>query len=103
MAAHTVLDGLLGVEAVRLSTRAAPHALALHCNLRSLLAGEALEQHLGVAVDAQVFDRVGVGRGAGRIRVAGGCFPQRRAQGSSYGLHRDGEWSRRQTCAGECR
>jgi hypothetical protein len=86
--AHTVLDGLAGVEAVRLSTRAAPHAR--RGDSRSLLAREALEQHLGVAVDAQVLDCVRVGRGARCVCVPGGCSPHRRAQGSSYGLHRDG-------------
>jgi hypothetical protein len=87
-AAHTVLDGLAGVEAVRPSAKAAPHAR--RGDSRSLLAREALEQHLCVAVDAQVLDRVRVGRGARCVCVPGGCFPHRRAQGSSYGLHRDG-------------
>lgn len=57
---------------------------------RPLLAGEALEEHLCVAVDAQVLDRLGVLRGARRI-LPGGASGERRAQRESEGLHRDGE------------
>ncbi|KAL1838758.1 hypothetical protein VTJ49DRAFT_2256 [Mycothermus thermophilus] len=39
-------------------------------NSRSLLAGKALEDHLGVAVDFQVVDGGGVGRGGRRRAVA---------------------------------
>lgn len=35
--------------------------------VRSLLAGEALEEDLGVAVDAQVVDRLGVGGRRGAV------------------------------------
>jgi len=71
-----VVDGLLCVEA-------------------ALLAGEALEQHLCVAVDAQVLDRLGV------LRRACCVLPrrrpgQRRAHGGAESLHRDWGASRRQ-------
>lgn len=57
---------------------------ALHS--RSLLAGEALEQHLGVAVDAQVLDGLGVLRRARCVRPGRG-LGERRAHGLSDGLH----------------
>lgn len=55
---------------------------------RSLLSGKALEQDLGVAVDAEVLDRLRILRGAGRI-LPGGGLGERRAHGLSDGLHRD--------------
>jgi hypothetical protein len=55
---------------------------------RSLLASEALEQHLGVAVDAEVLDRLGILRGASRI-LPGRGLGERRAQRLSDRLHRD--------------
>lgn len=54
---------------------------------RSLLSSEALEQHLGVAVDAQVLDGLGILRGAGRI-LPGRRLGERRAQRVAEGLHR---------------
>jgi hypothetical protein len=56
---------------------------------RSLLAGEALEQHLGVSVDAQVLDCLGVRRRARRISLPRGGCAEGRAQRFSEGLHRD--------------
>ena len=56
---------------------------------RSLLSREALEQHLGVAVDAQVLDRLGVRRRAGRISLPRGGCAEGGAQRASEGLHRD--------------
>lgn len=56
-------------------------------DVRSLLSGEALEDDLGLAVDAQVLDRLGVRR-AGRAVVTAGSVAQRRARGGSGdGLH----------------
>jgi hypothetical protein len=57
--------------------------------LRSLLAGEALEEDLCVAVDAQVLDGLGVLGRAGRV-LPGRGLGERRAQGLSEGLH--DEW-----------
>jgi hypothetical protein len=54
--------------------------------LRSLLASEALEQDLCVAVDAQVLDGLGVLGRAGRV-LPGRGLGERRAQGLSEGLH----------------
>jgi hypothetical protein len=56
---------------------------------RSLLSREALEQHLGVAVDAQVLDRLGVRRRAGRISLPRGGCAESGAQRASESLHRD--------------
>lgn len=57
-----------------------------HKNVRSLLSGEALEDDLGLAVDAQVVDRLGVRRAGGAVATAG--VAQRRARGGSRnGLH----------------
>jgi len=54
VAAHTILDRLLGVEPANPSAR---RVRFLHqCHSRSLLSREALEQHFGVAVDAEVLD-----------------------------------------------
>ena len=63
-----------------------------HCSphSRSLLSGEALEQDLGVAIDAEVLDRLRILRGAGRI-LPGGGLGERRAHGLSDCLHRDEE------------
>ena len=47
--AHTVLDGLLGVETVPLSAQSTAHTSCTD-------ASEALEEDLGLAVDAQVLD-----------------------------------------------
>lgn len=87
--AHTVLDGLLCVEAVM------PLASPINCkrprrHVRSLLSSKALEQHLGVAVDAEVLDRLRILRRARRI-LPGRGFGKRRAQRLSDCLHRDCE------------
>ena len=84
--AHTVLDRLLCVKAVAQLIRAVLPSWCL--DSRSLLSREALEEHFGVAVDAEVLDSLGIlrrtccvlpGRGPG----------ERRAQGVSESLHRD--------------
>jgi len=84
--AHTVLDRLLRVEA------AAALALDLFFpefyNSRSLLSSEALEQHLGVAVDAEVLDRLSVLRRAGSVGPGRG-LGERRAHRLSESLHAD--------------
>lgn len=65
-------------------------SLMLCLHSRSLLSSEALEQHLCVAVDAQVLDGLGI---LGRTCcVLPGRRPgERRAQGVSESLHRDCE------------
>lgn len=64
-------------------------------DVRSLLSGEALEDDLGLAVDAQVLDRLGVRR-AGRAVVTAGSVAQRRARGGSGdGLHGCGKRRKR--------
>lgn len=69
---------------------------------RALLSREALEQHLGVAVDAEVLDGLGVLRGARRI-LPGRSLGERRAHGLTDGLHRDGEVATRAKRGGvEC-
>lgn len=85
--AHTVLDRLLRVEA---STRSATPSPATSSRLhsRSLLAGEPLEQHLGVAVDAEILDGLGVLRRAGCVLPCRG-LGERRAHGLSESLHGD--------------
>jgi hypothetical protein len=54
---------------------------------RALLSSEALEQHLCVAVDAEVLDGLSVLQRACRI-LPGSGLGERRAQGVSEGLHR---------------
>lgn len=56
---------------------------------RSLLAGEALEQDFGVAVDAQVLDGLCILRRAGRIVPAGRLGERRAQRKAEGGLHRD--------------
>lgn len=62
-------------------------------DVRSLLAGEALEDDLGVAIDAQVVDGLRV-RGAGRAVGATGDVAQRRRRHGvpGNGLHDVCEW-----------
>lgn len=64
-----------------------PQVTCIHS--RSLLSRETLEQHLGVAVDAEVLDRLRVLRRARRI-LPGRGLGERRAQRVSDCLHRDG-------------
>lgn len=54
---------------------------------RALLSSEALEQHLCVAVDAEVLDGLGILRRACRI-LPGSGLGERRAHGVSESLHR---------------
>lgn len=57
-------------------------------NIRSLLSSEALEDHLGLAVNAQVLDGLGVGRAGRAVATAGSVAQRRRARGGSgNGLH----------------
>jgi hypothetical protein len=85
--AHTVFNGLLCVETIpTLTPRPIIHFFQFLSP--SLLSGEALEQHLGVAVDAEVLDRLCVLRRACRI-LPGRRLGQRRAQRLSDCLHRD--------------
>lgn len=63
--------------------------LASPSHSRSLLSGETLEQHLCVAVDAEVLDGLAVRGRACRIRLPRRGFAERGAQGSAEGLHRD--------------
>lgn len=58
---------------------------------RSLPSSEALEEHLCIAVDAEVLDGFGVRGRACRIALLRRGFSERGAQGSSNGLHRDNE------------
>jgi len=51
--------------------RSYPRANMKSCNLRPLLARETLEDDLGVAVDAQVLDCVGVAEGRGAVASLG--------------------------------
>lgn len=57
--AHTVFDSLLGVETIQKSVPCSPTSL-FQRHSRSLLSGEALEEHLRVGVDAQVLNRLRV-------------------------------------------
>lgn len=84
--AHTVLDGLLRVEAAIASAPAPCLSPSSGPHSRSLLAGETLEQHLGVAVDAEVLDGLGVLRRAGCVGPGRG-LGERRAHGLSESLH----------------
>lgn len=85
--ARTVFDGLLRVEArpwVSFWTSRTPQERGE--DSRSLLSGESLENDLGVAVDAQVVDGLGVGRRA--VGAAGDAAQRRGASGGSGdGLH----------------
>jgi hypothetical protein len=60
-----------------------------HSHSRSLLSSEALEQDLGVAVDAKVLNRLGILRGSGRI-LPGSGLGERGAHRLPDCLHRDG-------------
>lgn len=60
--------------------------MARRRNVRSLLASEALEDDLGVAVDAQVLDGLGVG-GGGRAVGATGLSQRGGAHRSGKSLH----------------
>lgn len=90
-AAHTVLDSLLRMETIPLSAHSSPSLSFIDCHSRSLFSSEALEDHLGVAVDAEVLDGFGVWRRARRIALPRRGFAERGAQRSSESLHRDNE------------
>lgn len=94
---RTVLNGLLGVETAHLYNQH-PHCDNVFCsdalvprpvqNIRSLLSGEALEDDLGLGVNAQVLDGLGVGRAGRAVATAGSVAQRRRARGGSGdGLH----------------
>lgn len=68
-------------------------AAPVNFDSRALLSSEALEEHLRVAVDAEVLNGLGVLRRACRI-LPGSGLGERRAQGVSESLHRG---SRRQS------
>lgn len=57
-------------------------------NIRSLLSSETLEDDLGLAVNAQVLDGLGIGRAGRAVATAGSVAQRRRARGGSgNGLH----------------